>query len=75
MKFVSEREKRVFLGLEVSMQNHRGAMMELGEGLCKLRKMDFESGPFFQFEEEVSAALEFLYQTQKELAACRFSCL
>ncbi|KAG6484683.1 hypothetical protein ZIOFF_053205 [Zingiber officinale] len=53
-----------------SMQNHRGAMMELGEGLCKLRKMDLENGPFFQFEEEVSATLEFLYQTQKELAAC-----
>ncbi|XP_042428450.1 uncharacterized protein LOC122015554 isoform X1 [Zingiber officinale] len=51
-------------------QNHRGAMMELGEGLCKLRKMDLENGPFFQFEEEVSATLEFLYQTQKELAAC-----
>ncbi|WOK99129.1 hypothetical protein Cni_G07841 [Canna indica] len=51
-------------------QNHRGAMMELGEGLCKLRKLDIEDGPFLQFEEEVSAALEFLYQTQKELAAC-----
>ncbi|XP_008792542.2 uncharacterized protein LOC103709117 [Phoenix dactylifera] len=51
-------------------QNHRGAMMELGEGLCKLRKMDFDGGPFLEFEQEVSAALEFLYQTQKELAAC-----
>ncbi|KAJ6795021.1 uncharacterized protein M6B38_348025 [Iris pallida] len=51
-------------------QNHRGAMMELGEGLCKLRKMDFESGPFFRFEKEVSHVLEFLYQTQMELAAC-----
>ncbi|XP_010922954.1 uncharacterized protein [Elaeis guineensis] len=51
-------------------QNHRGAMMELGEGLCKLRKMDFDEGPFLEFEQEVSAALEFLYQTQKELAAC-----
>lgn len=46
--------------------------MELGEGLCKLRKMDFEDGPFLQFEEEVSEALEFVYQTQKELAACTF---
>ncbi|KAJ6700237.1 hypothetical protein OIU79_013304 [Salix purpurea] len=27
-------------------QNHKGAMMELGEGLCKLRRMDFESGTF-----------------------------
>lgn len=51
-------------------RNHRGAMMELGEGLCKLRKMRFEGGPFYKFEQEVSATLEFLYQTQKELAAC-----
>lgn len=47
-------------------------MMELGEGLCKLRKMNFESGPFLQFEQEISAVLEFIYQTQLELAACEF---
>lgn len=46
--------------------------MELGEGLCKLRKMDFDDGPFFQFEQEISMTLEFIYQTQKELAACEF---
>ncbi|KAI3964553.1 hypothetical protein MKW92_012313 [Papaver armeniacum] len=51
-------------------QNHRGAMMELGEGLCKLRKIDFQSGPLYQFEQEISATLEFIYQTQVELAAC-----
>ncbi|KAK4743683.1 hypothetical protein SAY87_009995 [Trapa incisa] len=51
-------------------QNHKGAMMELGEGLCKLRKMNFERGPFYQFEQEISAALDFIYQTQIELAAC-----
>lgn len=51
-------------------QNHRGAMMELGEGVCKLRKMDFKSGPFHQFEREISATLDFIYQTQIELAAC-----
>ncbi|EEF38713.1 uncharacterized protein LOC8289526 [Ricinus communis] len=51
-------------------QNHKGAMMELGEGLCKLRKIDFESGPFHQFEQEISAVLQFIYQTQIELAAC-----
>ncbi|XP_048127701.1 uncharacterized protein LOC115733733 isoform X2 [Rhodamnia argentea] len=51
-------------------QNHKGAMMELGEGLCKLRKMDFVDGPFHQFEREISAALDFIYQTQVELAAC-----
>ncbi|XP_061964723.1 uncharacterized protein LOC133689034 [Populus nigra] len=51
-------------------QNHKGAMMELGEGLCKLKRMDFESGPFHQFEQEISAALDFIYLTQIELAAC-----
>ncbi|KAF8398098.1 hypothetical protein HHK36_017024 [Tetracentron sinense] len=51
-------------------QNHRGAMMELGEGLCKLRKMNFETGPFHQFEREISAALDFIYHTQLEQAAC-----
>ncbi|XP_042480403.1 uncharacterized protein LOC122061255 [Macadamia integrifolia] len=51
-------------------RNHRGAMMELGEGLCKLRKMNFESGPFHQFEQEIAAVLNFIYQTQMELAAC-----
>ncbi|KAM3694120.1 hypothetical protein ACB098_07G034000 [Castanea mollissima] len=51
-------------------QNHKGAMMELGEGLYKLRKMNFVSGPFHQFEQEISAVLDFIYQTQIELAAC-----
>ncbi|XP_050115505.1 uncharacterized protein LOC126593466 [Malus sylvestris] len=52
-------------------QNHKGAMMELGEGLCKLRKMNFKRGsPFHEFEQEISAALDFIYQTQIELAAC-----
>lgn len=53
-------------------QNHKGAMMELGEGLCKLRKMEFRSGPFFTFEREISAVLDFVYQTQIELAACKY---
>ncbi|XP_022766273.1 uncharacterized protein LOC111311158 [Durio zibethinus] len=51
-------------------QNHRGAMMELGEGLCKLRKMNFESGPFYEFEQDITAVLNFIYNTQIELAAC-----
>uniref|UniRef100_A0A0E0F251 DUF309 domain-containing protein n=1 Tax=Oryza meridionalis TaxID=40149 RepID=A0A0E0F251_9ORYZ len=54
-------------------QNHRGAMMELGEGLCKLRKLrldDDTTSPFSRFQEEVAAALNFIYRTQKELAAC-----
>lgn len=53
-------------------QNHRGAMMELGEGLCKLRKMEFQSGPFSTFEREITAVLDFIYLTQIELAACEF---
>lgn len=51
-------------------KNHKGAMMELGEGLCKLRKMNFEGGPFLRFEQEISAVLDFIYQTQLEFAAC-----
>ncbi|XP_061356002.1 uncharacterized protein LOC133300461 [Gastrolobium bilobum] len=54
----------------LSNQNHRGAMMELGEGICKLRKMEFSNGPFLKFEKEISAVLDFIYQTQIELAAC-----
>ncbi|XP_076896276.1 uncharacterized protein LOC143549197 [Bidens hawaiensis] len=51
-------------------QNHKGAMMEIGEGLCKLRRLNFENGPFHRFERDVSAVLEFIYQTQLEFAAC-----
>lgn len=51
-------------------RNHKGAMMELGEGVCKLRKLNFENGPFLQFEKEISAVLNFIYHTQLELAAC-----
>ncbi|MCD7473345.1 hypothetical protein HAX54_015130 [Datura stramonium] len=51
-------------------QNHKGAMMELGEGLCKLRKFNFENGPFYEFEKEISQVLDFIYRTQLELAAC-----
>ncbi|XP_055827003.1 uncharacterized protein LOC129895325 [Solanum dulcamara] len=51
-------------------QNHKGAMMELGEGLCKLRKFNFENGPFYEFEKEISQVLDFIYTTQIEVAAC-----
>lgn len=44
--------------------------MELGEGICKLRKIEFQTGPFHQFEKDISAVLDFIYQTQIELAAC-----
>ena len=49
--------------------------MELGEGLCKLRKMNFDdhTGPFHQFEQQISAVLDFIYHTQLELAACEFT--
>eukprot|EP01018_Ginkgo_biloba_P037942 Gb_09049 [translate_table: standard] len=51
-------------------QNHRGAMVELGEGLSKLQKLEFGSGPFQQFEQDTSTVLEFIYNTQLERAAC-----
>ncbi|CAN4085563.1 unnamed protein product [Withania somnifera] len=51
-------------------QNHKGAMMELGEGVCKLRKFNFENGPFYEFEKEISQVLNFIYTTQIEVAAC-----
>ncbi|KAK9726115.1 hypothetical protein RND81_05G191500 [Saponaria officinalis] len=51
-------------------QNHKGAMMEMGEGICKLRKLNFEGGPFHEFEKQISGVLNFIYQTQLELAAC-----
>ncbi|GLJ51165.1 hypothetical protein SUGI_1088970 [Cryptomeria japonica] len=51
-------------------QNHHGAMVELGEGLNKLHKLKFRSGPFHQFEQDISTVLEFIYGTQMEHAAC-----
>ncbi|KAK9671323.1 hypothetical protein RND81_12G021800 [Saponaria officinalis] len=46
------------------------AMMEMGEGICKLRKLNFEGGPFHEFKKQISGVLNFIYQTQLELAAC-----
>ncbi|KAH9606316.1 hypothetical protein KSS87_000231 [Heliosperma pusillum] len=51
-------------------QNHKGAMMEFGEGVCKLRKLNLNEGPFHEFEQQISCVLNFIYQTQLELAAC-----
>ncbi|CAM6118996.1 unnamed protein product [Calypogeia fissa] len=51
-------------------QNHRGAMVELGEGLTKLRRVQLGCGPLHDFEQEASAVLEFVYNTQLEYAAC-----
>eukprot|EP00271_Cylindrocystis_brebissonii_P015843 TRINITY_DN38893_c0_g1_i1.p1 TRINITY_DN38893_c0_g1~~TRINITY_DN38893_c0_g1_i1.p1 ORF type:complete len:213 (-),score=25.14 TRINITY_DN38893_c0_g1_i1:158-796(-) len=50
--------------------NHRGAMVELGEGVNKLRKLRGQTGPFYEFEQDSSRLLEFLYNTQLENAAC-----
>lgn len=47
--------------------------MEMGEGLCKLRKLNLDYGPFHQFERDMTEVLEFIYQTQLEYAACEFS--
>lgn len=56
-------------------RNHRGAMLELGQGLCNLRRLDLDHDsdhgrPFARFRDEIAALLAFLYRTQKELAAC-----
>eukprot|EP00245_Coleochaete_scutata_P006408 TRINITY_DN20833_c0_g1_i1.p1 TRINITY_DN20833_c0_g1~~TRINITY_DN20833_c0_g1_i1.p1 ORF type:complete len:294 (-),score=43.47 TRINITY_DN20833_c0_g1_i1:168-1049(-) len=51
-------------------QNHKGAMLEMGEGLTKIRRLRAESGPFQEFEESMGAVLEFVYSTQLEHAAC-----
>ncbi|XP_074320252.1 uncharacterized protein LOC141657039 [Silene latifolia] len=51
-------------------QNHKGAMMEFGEGVCKLRKLNLNEGPFHEFEQQISCVLNFIYNTQLELAAC-----
>ncbi|KAI5066152.1 hypothetical protein GOP47_0018776 [Adiantum capillus-veneris] len=45
-------------------------MTEIGEALAKLRRQVFTDGPFFNFEQEVSALLEYIYNTQLEYAAC-----
>uniref|UniRef100_J3NB22 Uncharacterized protein n=1 Tax=Oryza brachyantha TaxID=4533 RepID=J3NB22_ORYBR len=61
------------VGHHLFNQNHRGAMMELGEGLRKLRLNDDDNAttiPFCRFQEEVAAAFNFIYRTQKEFAAC-----
>lgn len=45
-------------------------MVELGEGLTKLRRIQLGCGPLHDFEQEASAVLEFVYNTQLEHAAC-----
>jgi hypothetical protein len=57
------------------VQNHRGATMELGEGLYKLNLADdghdVDSISWFQYN--VAIVLQFLYRTQKELATCTYA--
>ncbi|GBG83827.1 hypothetical protein CBR_g37627 [Chara braunii] len=50
--------------------NHRGAMMQMGEGVTRLRMLRVDKGPIFEFESGMSAVLEFVYNTQLEYAAC-----
>ncbi|KAJ8422499.1 hypothetical protein Cgig2_003509 [Carnegiea gigantea] len=54
----------------LAFSSRKGATMELGEAVCKLRKLNFKTGPFHQFEQGISAVLHFICQTQLELAAC-----
>lgn len=54
----------------LSNQNHRGAMVEFGEGVSKLRRLRLEEGPLHEFERAASQLLEFIYSTQLEHAAC-----
>jgi hypothetical protein len=71
--FFGAQSQGLILARSPRSVRHRGAMMELGEGLCKLRKLrlDKDDGePFIVFRDEVAAVLHFLYCTQKELAAC-----
>lgn len=49
--------------------NHRGAMLEFGEGVRKLERLDME-GELEQFREEMLALQDFVYSTQIEFAAC-----
>ncbi|EFJ11882.1 hypothetical protein SELMODRAFT_125243 [Selaginella moellendorffii] len=51
-------------------QNYRGAMVELGEGVSKFGKLKLKKGPFYEFDKEMRAVLDFLYNTQLENAAC-----
>mmetsp|Transcript_9663 Transcript_9663/g.13126 ORF Transcript_9663/g.13126 Transcript_9663/m.13126 type:complete len:159 (-) Transcript_9663:107-583(-) len=49
--------------------NHRGCMLEIGEGLRKLHRIQ-SSDDLTSFEEQMDAVLEFVYATQLEYAAC-----
>mmetsp|Transcript_1587 Transcript_1587/g.5518 ORF Transcript_1587/g.5518 Transcript_1587/m.5518 type:complete len:147 (-) Transcript_1587:2479-2919(-) len=49
--------------------NHRGAMLEFGEGVRKLERLHM-SGELAQFREDMLQLQEFVYSTQIEYAAC-----
>lgn len=49
--------------------NHRGCMLEFGEGLRKLDRLQ-PTGALAEFTTEAHALLEFVYETQVEFAAC-----
>ena len=46
-------------------------MMELGEGLTKLRRLKLTRGGLYEFQEAAGAVQEFIYNTQLEHAACK----
>lgn len=53
--------------------NHRGGMLELGEGLRKLQRLRLEAASWKSFAEGMEDVLEFVYDTQMEFAACEES--
>ncbi|XP_024515200.1 uncharacterized protein LOC9653176 [Selaginella moellendorffii] len=58
------------LRLDSTIFSTRGAMVELGEGVSKFGKLKLKKGPFYEFDKEMRAVLDFLYNTQLENAAC-----
>lgn len=53
--------------------NHRGGMLELGEGLRKLKRLQLEAESWTGFVEGMEDVLDFVYDTQMEFAACEES--
>eukprot|EP00899_Mesostigma_viride_P013708 jgi/Mesvir1/22338/Mv19739-RA.1 len=51
--------------------NHRGAMLELGEGISRLQGLRLADGPILRFEDGMNEVLEFLYRSQMENSACQ----
>lgn len=54
----------------LSCGNHRGSMLEFGEGLRKLKRCGFDAKAWLEFVHGMEHVLDFLYETQMEHAAC-----